>query len=346
MTNGKIILRNWRAGSVGIPRRRAMLLLAIVLFAGTVFDAVSKEALNRIDTAETVLRPGDYVYVDSGNAIDGGYVIRVDPATGERMVISVGGLLNMPFDVVVTPQGQIIVSDSGRLIRIDPETKRQTVIANSSRCSLGCVYGIALGRDGKVYGANTQAIIEVDLATGQTRVVSCGGYLRCPLGVAVARNSDLIILNRGWPNQIIRVNPHNGHQRVISEGGYLKSPQCIAVTGDDAYVTDVATPDGNFGVGQVIRVDLKTGAQTVVAQGEYLICPVGIAVDSQGQLIVGDPYTINPKSPDWYDGGIIKIDPQNGMQTLKACGQGGCCNPRGVAVVPNLKKGHVHGNVD
>jgi len=37
-------------------------------------------------------------------------------------VIASGGLLRMPFGVVIDADGQIIVSDSGRLIRIDPET--------------------------------------------------------------------------------------------------------------------------------------------------------------------------------------------------------------------------------
>ena len=60
----------------------------------------------------------------------------------------------------------------------------------------------------------------------------------------------------------------------------------------------------------------KPGTQTVVSEGGNLVGPVGIAVDDNGQLIVGDPYTINPASQDLYDGGVIRIDPSTGAQTL------------------------------
>src|SRR5206468_1135393 len=93
--------------------------------------------------------------------------------------------------------------------------------------------------------------------------------------------------------------------------------------------------DGNFGVGRVIHVDSRSGDQTVVSEGGYLVGPVGIAVDASGQIVVGDPYTINSESPDVYDGGIIRIDPVSGAQTLIARGHGSFVNPRGLAIVPN-----------
>src|SRR6476620_5219782 len=106
----------------------------------------------------------------------------------------------------------------------------------------------------------------------------------------------------------------NGGQKVIAESGYLNNPQGIALIGSDLYVTDVATPDGNFGVGRVLHVDMQTGVQTVIAEGNYLVGPVGIAADNSGGLIVGDPYTINPASPTLYDGGVIRVDPSTGSQ--------------------------------
>ena len=100
----------------------------------------------------------------------------------------------------------------------------------------------------------------------------------------------------------------------------------------------MATADGTFGIGRVIQVDAQRGTQRVVLEGGALVGPVGIAFDAAGQLIVGDPYTINPQSPDiedgGYDGAIIKIEPVSGSQTLLARGQGSFVNPRGVALVP------------
>jgi hypothetical protein len=139
------------------------------------------------------------------------------------------------------------------------------------------------------------------------------------------------------PPEIIRVNP-NGAQTIIARGGLLNRPQAIAVHGEHIFVTDVATSDGDFGIGRVIDVDASTGEQSVAAAGEYLCGPVGIAVDDEGQLIVGDPYTINLDSPDRFDGSIIGINPQTHEQILIARGEGAMINPRGVAIVASASR--------
>jgi len=41
-------------------------------------------------TTPAKLKPGDIIYADSGNGIDGGSIIKVDPDTGEQTVISSG----------------------------------------------------------------------------------------------------------------------------------------------------------------------------------------------------------------------------------------------------------------
>jgi hypothetical protein len=80
-------------------------------------------------------------------------------------------------------------------------------------------------------------------------------------------------------------------------------------------------------------VDIETGAQTVLSIGNDLLKPVGIALDLNGQLVVTDLYTINPNSRDLYDGGIIRIDPVTGEQTLLGRGHGNIINPLAVTVV-------------
>src|SRR5258708_256195 len=69
---------------------------------------------------EPQLKPGDIVYADSGDAIHGGFIIKVDPLSGQKLVLSSGGYLQEPFDPVIDATGQIVVSDLGRLIRINP----------------------------------------------------------------------------------------------------------------------------------------------------------------------------------------------------------------------------------
>jgi hypothetical protein len=344
MKQEKAVHWNQPAGPAG-PNRRTFLRLLGVLAAITILGTLSWESQaaaqvpSGCPASGVPLKPGDIVYADSGDAIQGGFIVKVDGVTGQSSVISCGGVLRLPFDLAIDAEGQIVVSDSGQLLRIDPETGAQSVIADNSRGTLGCPYGLSLNRAGGIVAANLAAIIEVNPVTGLAEAVSAGGYLGCPLGVAVANNGQLFVLNIGrYARQILRVNPQTGVQRLVTQAGYLKNPQAIAVQGNDLYITDVATPDGNFGIGRVIHVDAQTGAQTVVAEGGNLIGPVGITFDASGQLIVGDPYTINPQSPDLadggYDGGIIRIDPVTGSQALLARGEGSHVNPRGVAVVP------------
>jgi len=61
-----------------------------------------------------VLKSGDIIYADSGDAIAGGFVIKVDGKTGAQTVVSSGNLLRQPFGVVIDSQNQIVVTDSAR----------------------------------------------------------------------------------------------------------------------------------------------------------------------------------------------------------------------------------------
>src|SRR5262249_44326551 len=240
------------------------------------------------------LHIGDVIYADSGDAVHGGCIVKTDPKTGEQAVISSGDYLQLPFQPVIDAAGQIIVSDSGRLIRINPETGSQRIISDQSHGLSGLPYGIAVDRDGTIFAANLQAIARIDVLTGQVLIVSAGGDQFHPLALALANDGRLFVINAASPRQIIRINPQSGTQRIVSQSGLLKNPQAIAVNGNDLYVTDVATTDGNFGVGRVIHVSAESGAQRVLSEGGALVGPVGIAMDLNGKLIVGDPYTINP----------------------------------------------------
>jgi DNA-binding beta-propeller fold protein YncE len=239
-------------------------------------------------------------------------------------------------DPVLGHQGEIFVSDtSGKLIGIDPETAGQTVIMDNSHGKLGVPFGIALGSNGDVFIANMQAIVCFNRKLGETTTVSAGAKLVVPIWVAMDNDGELFVLNRGVSNNIVAIDRKTGDQTIIAEG--FNSPQALVLTKETIYVTDVATPDGNFGVGRIVAVDRQTGAQWEVSKEGLLKRPVGIAVDGKGRLIVGDPYTPHPAQPDLLQGAILRIDPVNGDQEVIAWGQAGFINPRGVAVVPGVR---------
>jgi streptogramin lyase len=282
--------------------------------------------------AATPLQVGDILWADSFGA-----VFKYTPATEEHSMFASGDKLVQPFGIAVEANGDVLVSDTGALaiIRIDSQTGTQSVLSSGPR--LGVPYGIALEQDGNIVVANSEAIVRVDPISGNPTPVSerrqfgpFGGYH--PLGVAVADNGDLIVANGGLSGGLIRVNPRNGQQKRLTKEGALKWLQAIAINGNDIYVTALATDDGNFGVGRVVHFDLRARVPIEISYGRNLVGPVGIAVDGDGQLVVGDPYTINPDSLNLYDGGIIKIDPL-GNQNLLVRGDGDFVNPRGVAIV-------------
>jgi sugar lactone lactonase YvrE len=305
-----------------------------------VLGAFAQPSARRSVMLDGQLQAGDIIYADSGNAIEGGFIVKVDPDTGEQTVLSSGGDLIRPFDVVLDAQGQIIASDSGRCCRltcIAPATGLQTVVANNSPPMLGLPYGLTVAGNGDVLIANGEAIVRVNPVTGETRIVTSGGASFHPLGVTVSAEGDLFVLNRASPSEILRVHPIHGTRKVVSRGGLLRDPRAIVAKDNFIYVTDVAADNGDFGLGRVIRVDARTGAQSIVSEGGFLVGPVGIALEDDGQIVVGDPYTINPASNDLFDGGVVRIDPVSGAQTLIARGYGGMANPCGLTVVPGQR---------
>ena len=297
--------------------------------------------------AQTPLAPGTIVYTDSGDAIQGGFIVSVDPQTLQETIVSTGdylGRMGYPMGVVFDRNGQLIVANEACLLRIDPNTGEQTLIRDNQGAP-GGFGSLALDGNGDILVAAERAVLRVDALTGQMRPISSGGFFTVVLSVAVNQKGDLFVTNArydatsgGWVGEIIRVNPHNGRQTIISQGGYLTFLRGIVVDGDDVYVTGMATQDQNFGVGRVTHVDARTGIQTVVSQGDGLICPVGIAVDATGQLIVADPYTVNPGSSTWFDGAILRINPVTGEQNIVVRGHSSVLNHCGVAVVRSLER--------
>src|SRR5579862_5510357 len=166
-------------------------LIAPVLIASASLEWTARSTV----LAQNVLQPGDIVYADSGNAIDGGFIIKVGATTGEQVVLSSGGLLVQPFDLAVDQSGGLIVSDtSGRLIRIAPDTGAQVLLADNSNAPLGIPCGITLDSNDAVLVANTQAILRVTPASGLVQVVAVGGKIGTPIAVARTDSGDLFVL--------------------------------------------------------------------------------------------------------------------------------------------------------
>jgi DNA-binding beta-propeller fold protein YncE len=207
-------------------------------------------------------------------------ILRADPATGGLVEVSrngaQGNLFRHPYDVAVAPGGgSLYVADMGEFAS-----------------------GPAPLADGRV--------IRVDPATGAQALVSGGGELVDPAGVAVAPDGSLLVVE----NVGLNGNPRDPANRRPA----------------------------------VIRINPATGVQSVVARGEPMCYPFGIAVDRQGSILVSDfgelvengvpTVTCEPTG-----GGVIRVNPSSGQQewlSYNSAAFGSTfLGPVGVAVEPN-----------
>jgi hypothetical protein len=329
-----------------LPGRLAI-ALGLLLSSAPLANALD----NRPTTAASPsqLNPGDIIRTDSGDALQGACLLKVDPATGQETVLAQGGFLRLggsPMGVACDRSGHLLVANQDCLLRVDPVTKTQSVLQEAA--GAGKFMGLVLDRRDDILVAAETAILRVNAVSGSMQVVSSGGWLNNSATIALGGTQDRDIFTTsvryeagiGWVGSIIRVNARDGRQTLVADAGYLGFLLGLTVQGDDIYVTGMQGHDQNFGIGQVVHVDARTGQQTVVTQGEYLVRPFGITMDQNGQLLVADPYTINPESADLFDGAIVRIDPVTGAQALVVRGSGSLVNPCGVAVVPATTRGH------
>lgn len=181
-----------------------------------------------------------------------------------------------------------------------------------------------------VPGIGPGQVVSINPTTGAQNLVSSGGYLVNPLGVAVAPNGNLFVADAngfGGSGRIEEIDPQTGAQILVSSGGLLVSPTNIQIAPNgDLIVVDFG-PVG--GTGNIIRVNAATGAQTLITTGGLLVNPFGLAISSGGhQLYVTDP-DATPTA-----GAVFRIDAVTGAQTVVASG-GLLVHPTGISILPN-----------
>jgi hypothetical protein len=93
--------------------------------------------------------PGDILYLDSGDGMAGAYIVKLDPQTKQQSII-VSNLL-APEALAVDQRGQLLVSSSCYVLRINPATGAQVTIANLRE--YGDIWGMDLAGDGDIFAS-------------------------------------------------------------------------------------------------------------------------------------------------------------------------------------------------
>ena len=223
-------------------------------------------------TGTAVAAPGDpwVAYVTNSTA-SRAVLMRVDPATGGLVEISrngpQGALFDHPYDLAAAPDGTLLVADMGRFATSGQRTP-----------------------DG--------AIVRVDPATGAQTLVSGGGRLVDPAGLALAPDGAIFVVENvgldGNP-EVLRIDPATGAQTVVTSGDKLCYPFGIAI---EPAGTLVVTEYGDLlggsepidcpqDLGAVLRVNPASGEQTLLSAGPpFLRNPFGVTVAPDGSILV------------------------------------------------------------
>jgi sugar lactone lactonase YvrE len=152
-------------------------------------------------------------------------------------------------------------------------------ISNHTHAAINA--GDILVTDDRDQTAAPGRLIKIDPATGTQALVSEGGLLRWPYGVAMESATTVVVADYG-ADAIIRVNLSTGAQTPLSSGGGFRDP--IGITVDNQGTIYVADNSARA----VFRVDAVTGAQTTVSSRGLFQKLRGVVAEAGGTLVVTD----------------------------------------------------------
>lgn len=128
----------------------------------------------------------DFFVTESDNQ----QVLRIDATTGAQSLISSAGFFDTPTGVAVESTGDLVVVsiDGGNLVRVDPLTGMQSLVAGGFTLPFGVAVeadGHLLVTDHDIGAFGPGRVIRVDPATGVKTTLSSGGLLGFPTGILV-----------------------------------------------------------------------------------------------------------------------------------------------------------------
>jgi sugar lactone lactonase YvrE len=246
-----------------------------------------------LPTGIAIAPTGEVYVADIDAAGGGGAIFRIDPATGARTLVSSNASpgtrpFEDPSSIAFDATGKLIVGDpgaqggSGAVFRVDPATGAREVLSSGDRfvdpTGVVVLNGTVYVADGGGPRANPGRVLRVAGENTQF-VVTAGGSLLEPFGLAAAPDGTLIVADTGALNdlgRVVGVNPATGAQTLLAQGGDVFEPFGVTVAPDGTiYFTD-ANPNENKAA--VFRISATSGEVTRISVGGDLVLPLGVAV--------------------------------------------------------------------
>ena len=183
---------------------------------------------------------GTFVVTDSGYSNP--KVVRVDPATGNRTILSsssvgTGTVFASPYGIALENSGFFVVSDTGlnAILRVDPATGNRTVLSGAG-VGAGPAFtqlrGVAVLQDGTIVAtdATLGAVLVVNGSTGNRTVLSSanvgtGPTFSSPCGITATWQGDCLVVDNGTAS-VFKVNRSTGSRTVVSSASVGSGP-CV-----------------------------------------------------------------------------------------------------------------------
>ncbi|MBI2825097.1 MAG: PEP-CTERM sorting domain-containing protein [Planctomycetia bacterium] len=290
------------------------------------------------------LNPGDIV-ITAQLGEDNYGVVRIDPLTGDRTIISddthgAGDAFSIVSGVALTADGALLVAEYifGQLFRVDPATGNRTVLSGGGHGtgpSFEFVAGVhEVDERILVSGAPDGFILNVDEATGNRSYVSSfnvgsGPQPNSPGGFATIGDSAFLASNLG----VIKIDLATGDRAVLPGTGMV-APMHITVGGGGFLLASTPGAVTFPGEAAINRIDPMTGEWTTLSSAAVGAGPApsrsarGITVDNAGAIF-------------WNQGSaVLQVDPVTGDRTILSNATHGngptFTNAAGILVVPNV----------
>jgi len=263
-------------------------------------------------------------------------VVKIHPITGKRVVLSdfthgAGPLPDNLWGIAELGDGRIVSGTQGNLsiprsiIVIDPITGNRNILSAATRDGeygkgpgFSIPNNVVVQPNGRLAltdsGFATNAVIEVDPATGDRRIISdathgTGPELKGPVGITVARDGFLFVVDAGLKT-IVKVDPNTGDRAILSDtthgtGTPFDVPTALALLLEQ----QLAVADK--GLKAILVVDLKIGNRTILSdaahgQGPEIHSSTSVAYHPHGYLVALDPFFKT----------VFRIDVTTGNRTI------------------------------
>ena len=241
-------------------------------------------------------------------------VIGVDPSSGAQFLVSTGGMFSQPMHITEDPSGHVLyVSDltatgAGAIIEVDLNNNdQQSLVAKGQYINAptgivyfsGHIYVVDQGNGSSV----APNVVDITPSNGKQNLLTSGGSLDKPVGVARANAPDLFVLDEAafGTGAIFQLNVNTDALTVFSKGGGLfNNPIDLAVD-----------QNGNLIVtnqnGTIVEVDRATGAATLLNSQTFGPGITSGTINQTSGIIYLGAMTVGSSA-----GQIFSLDPSNG----------------------------------